>query len=104
MTPAEVRRLGALARLRPDPAEVRSLAAQLSAILHPLQALGAADEADAAGGFDPGTDTPLRADEPGPDPLHAPPARIAPMWADGFFIVPRGAGEPEGTRGSDGAG
>jgi aspartyl/glutamyl-tRNA(Asn/Gln) amidotransferase C subunit len=33
--------------------------------------------------------TSLRADEPGADPLHVPPADLAPAWHDGFFTVPR---------------
>lgn len=31
----------------------------------------------------------LRADEPGADPLHVPPADLAPAWHAGFFTVPR---------------
>ena len=33
--------------------------------------------------------TALRADEPGADPLHVPPADLAPAWHAGFFTVPR---------------
>jgi aspartyl/glutamyl-tRNA(Asn/Gln) amidotransferase C subunit len=33
--------------------------------------------------------TSLRSDEPGADPLHVPPADLAPAWHAGFFTVPR---------------
>jgi aspartyl-tRNA(Asn)/glutamyl-tRNA(Gln) amidotransferase subunit C len=107
VTPEEVRRVGELARLTLDPAEVEELTAQLNGILGHMEALAAApdggpsptDEADSA--------APLRADEPGPDPLRFPPDQLAPAWEAGFFTVPRLASHEdadsataEGTPGS----
>jgi aspartyl/glutamyl-tRNA(Asn/Gln) amidotransferase C subunit len=105
VTPAEVRRLGALARLHIAPSEARALSTHLSAILRRMEALEPAEAAaaEALGDPGPGPGTPLRSDESAPDPLHSPPARIAPAWADGFFVVPSTAGVMGDDRGSEGA-
>lgn len=88
VTPREVRQIAALARLALADDEVGPMSEQLSSILGHMDALGqvdasdpAAERADAA--------APLRADEPGHDPLLRAPAEIAPAWSDPFFVVPR---------------
>jgi Asp-tRNA(Asn)/Glu-tRNA(Gln) amidotransferase C subunit len=97
---ALLRRLAALAALELSPAEAKQLSVQLDAVIARLELLHATsadarDGGDAA--FAEGADVallhdrddrpPLRRDEPGADPLHAPPALFAPAWRDGFFIT-----------------
>lgn len=109
MTPAEVQRVAALARLEVSEAEAAALAGQLSGILDVIRgSLAGPRDAEARSGSDggspdlpasrslsapPGDDgplsLPLRADLPGADPLAEPPAAWAPGWRDGFFTVPR---------------
>jgi aspartyl/glutamyl-tRNA(Asn/Gln) amidotransferase C subunit len=99
----DVRRAGELARLSLDPAELAELTAQLNAILEHMEALGAAPvEAPPAPAAADGA--PLRADEPAPDPLHAPLRRVAPSWQAGFFTVPRLASHDEPGGGGDDGG
>ena len=97
VTPDEVRRIAELARLRLEPGEVDELAVQLSSILEHMEALGdagsapgggasAGREQDAFGSASPGS---LRPDEPGSDPLAAPPGVFAPEFRDGLFTLPR---------------
>lgn len=90
VTPEEVRRLAALARLRLDDGEVAALAGDLDAVLEHVRALGLADGPDAPppAAADPGA-PPLRSDAFGADLLHRTPDMLAPAWQDGFFVVPR---------------
>ena len=90
VTPEEVRRLAALARLRLDEAEVAAMAAELDAVLEHVRVLGRADGPDAPppAAVDPGA-PPLRPDAFGADLLHRTPDMLAPGWQDGYFVVPR---------------
>ena len=103
VTPDEVERIAALARLRIEPEELRRFTAELNGILDHMTELAALDVA----GVEPFTNAaevaaPLRRDEPGADPLLADPADIAPAWREGFFTVPRVAAQVDadmpGTR------
>lgn len=92
--PAEVRRIARLARLRLTEGEVDRLADELGEVLTHFDALreGEGDAPREADPLQPDRPSPLREDEPGPDPLRRPPARGAPSWSDGFFLVPRPPG------------
>jgi aspartyl-tRNA(Asn)/glutamyl-tRNA(Gln) amidotransferase subunit C len=90
VSPEDVARIASLARLQLTSEEVEAMSHQLSSILAHMDALALVDvrEAPAVAGV---TDTPapLRADEPGADPLARPVAEVAPEWRDGLFVVPR---------------
>lgn len=96
VTPEDVRRVAALARLRLESAEAEALTRQLNDILRHVDALQAVDiaaaPADAAGAA---PRAPLRADQAGADPLADEPAAFAPSWQEGFFTVPRLASHEE---------
>ncbi|HEX2188481.1 MAG TPA: aspartyl/glutamyl-tRNA amidotransferase subunit C [Longimicrobiaceae bacterium] len=103
MTPEEVRRLAALARLPLDDAGVAAMVGELGSILEHVRTLARADGADAALAATPhGGAPPLRPDTFGADLLHRTPDMLAPAWRDGHFVVPRlpeldpGAPRPEG--------
>jgi aspartyl-tRNA(Asn)/glutamyl-tRNA(Gln) amidotransferase subunit C len=110
VSPAEVRRVAELARLGLTPAEVERLTAELNRVLEHVDALGEVeveagtarrdvpDDPDSTPATQP---SPLRPDDPGPDPLAAPPGSMAPAWADGFFTVPRLASHRGGPGGAD---
>jgi Asp-tRNA(Asn)/Glu-tRNA(Gln) amidotransferase C subunit len=101
--PDTLRRTAELAGLRLEPGELDDLAGPIRAILDHARALatalaegGAEDAVRAAGGAAAAEDmvrgapvAPLRADEPGADPLAAPPGLLAAGWTYGFFTVPR---------------
>ncbi|MCI0435062.1 MAG: aspartyl/glutamyl-tRNA amidotransferase subunit C [Gemmatimonadetes bacterium] len=90
VTPDEVRRIAALARLRLDDAEIDRLTIQLRSILAHVEQLETVDHAGSAAGLDaPRHVRAPRRDEPGADPLAVPPDRFAIDWRDGFFVVPR---------------
>lgn len=90
VTPDEVRRAAALARLRLDEAEVAEMAAQLGSILEHVRALGGAEAGDLEGfAVAPTGAGPLRGDSTPADLLHRSPDMLAPAWEDGFFVVPR---------------
>ncbi len=90
VTPEEVRRLAALARIQLDDAEVGAMVGELETILEHVRILGRADGTEPA---PPATAevraAPLRPDEYGADLLHRSPDMIAPAWEDPFFVVPR---------------
>lgn len=99
VTPEEVRRIAALARLALTDAEVERLTAEVGEMLRHVAALEEADLSDLSRGDDrrwaapagidaekPDAERPDRAD---PDPLHRMPDQIAPAWSDPFFVVPR---------------
>ncbi|MEX0856330.1 MAG: Asp-tRNA(Asn)/Glu-tRNA(Gln) amidotransferase subunit GatC [Gemmatimonadota bacterium] len=87
----EVRRIAALAQLRPDESAVERLTAELNGILEHIQRLEEVDLTQAVSG-DEGSQRalPIRDPEMEPD-LLAPgaPADRAPDWQEGFFVVPR---------------
>jgi aspartyl-tRNA(Asn)/glutamyl-tRNA(Gln) amidotransferase subunit C len=90
VTPDEVERIAALARLRIDPAELRRFTTELNGILDHIADLATLD----VSAVEPFTNAaeavaPLRRDEPAADPLMVDPADIAPAWRDDFFTVPR---------------
>jgi aspartyl-tRNA(Asn)/glutamyl-tRNA(Gln) amidotransferase subunit C len=90
VSPEEVRRIAALARLELGDDEVVEMSRQLSSILEHMEALGQVDVSEAAavaGVFD--EQAPLRDDRVGFDPLGRPVDEIAPDWRDAFFVVPR---------------
>ncbi len=87
----EVRRIAALARLRPDEAMTDRLTAELNGILEHIRTL---DEADVSSVDEPVRlpDEPVRFRDPSlaPDALAGgAPGSVAPGWRDGFFTVPR---------------
>lgn len=83
----EVLHVARLARLRLTEREIETFTRQLNGILAHVEEL---ESAHGPGSFvAAGGAAPLRADRTGPDPLHAPPASVAPEWVDGFFTVPR---------------
>lgn len=109
-----LRHLARLAGLTLKDAEAERLAGELEELLAHFQALGHGDadgdgDTRAARGWSGVDATPLRADDPGPDPLAAPPGDGAPGYDSGFFTVPRlrshaagedaeERGDPEGSR------
>jgi aspartyl-tRNA(Asn)/glutamyl-tRNA(Gln) amidotransferase subunit C len=103
VTPDDVRRVAALARLRLAEPEVARFAAELTGILRHVDELRSLN----LDGVEPSViaaaaAAPARADLPGADPLHSAPADAAPAWHDGFFTVPRlaaqcGAAEQRGA-------
>lgn len=88
VTPDDVRRIAELAELRIEPGEVEAWAEELNGILEHFEALQRLDVGDAPV-FGTRGRAPLRADDPGADPLADGPASIAPDWSSGFFTVPR---------------
>jgi aspartyl-tRNA(Asn)/glutamyl-tRNA(Gln) amidotransferase subunit C len=104
ITPEEVRRVAALARLRLDDAEAVAMAGELGAILEHVRVLQRADGRDEVPGGAEERTLPLRADAYGADLLHRSPDMIAPAWEDGFFVVPRlPALDADARRAGDGA-
>jgi aspartyl-tRNA(Asn)/glutamyl-tRNA(Gln) amidotransferase subunit C len=89
ITPEEVRRVAALARLRLDDAETAAMAGELGSVLQQVRVLSRADGRDAVPGAAEERAAPLRADAYGADLLHRSPDMLAPAWQDGFFVVPR---------------
>ncbi|MGE0439904.1 MAG: aspartyl/glutamyl-tRNA amidotransferase subunit C [Gemmatimonadales bacterium] len=92
ISPQEVERIARLAALEVAPEDLPDLAAQLDRIVEYVGHLPPLDGADAAD-RDPAV---LRADEVAPAPLTEPPARFAPDFRDGFFVVPRLAAMDQG--------
>lgn len=90
VTPDEVRRVAALARIPLDDGEAAALAGELDSILGHMEALRRVDAADAVPL--PGTAgqaAPLRPDASTPDLMRRTPDMLAPVWEDPFFVVPR---------------
>ncbi|MGH7475878.1 MAG: Asp-tRNA(Asn)/Glu-tRNA(Gln) amidotransferase subunit GatC [Longimicrobiales bacterium] len=105
ITDAEIRAIAALARLRLEDDELRTLTAELNTILAHADALtevGADDgptsspAAQVQGGVPA---APLRPDSGAADALVRPLEQLAPDWCAGFFVVPRmeglGGGEAD---------
>jgi aspartyl-tRNA(Asn)/glutamyl-tRNA(Gln) amidotransferase subunit C len=90
VSPEEVERIAALARLQLTAEEVQGMSHQLSSILGHMDALARVEVGDApalAGVTD--TPAPVRRDSVGADELARPAAATAPDWREGFFVVPR---------------
>jgi len=90
VTPTDVRRIAALARLDVSEQELPALAAELSDVLLHVRALSKVD----THGVDPvhGVGTGgmrLRADDGPQYPMARPLNDVAPALRDGFFVVPR---------------
>ncbi len=107
---SDLLRLAELARLELSESELQQLTHDCRAI---LEYFGALRELDLTG-VEPWTGaaeaTPLREDRVDSDPLHGTPVELAPVWRDGFFVLPRlpamdaelweEEGAPEGSGGS----
>ena len=90
VTREEVLHVAALARLELSAAEIAALITQLNDILDHVNVLEAADvgEIPAVTGASEWP-APLRADEPGADPLNLPATALSESSEQGFFTVPR---------------
>ena len=98
VTRKEVEHVARLAELAVEPSELADLTAQLDRIVGFVASLDQVDASATSGErFIPGpAETPLREDVVRPANLAIPPARLAPEFVDGFFVVPRlGAMEEE---------
>ena len=90
VSPEEVERIAALARLRLGPEEALEMSDQLNSILGHMDALARVDVSGApalASVIDRAA--PMRADVVGADTLSREAREVAPDWRDGFFVVPR---------------
>ena len=90
VTPEEVRRIAALARLPLDGAEAAAMASELGSILGHMEVLRRVDASDGVplpGAA--GEAAPLRPDASAPDLMRRTPDMLAPVWEDPFFVVPR---------------
>jgi len=90
-------RIAQLAELHVDEEQAPALAAELSRILDYVAQLAALGANEQARPYAPGPDQiAMRADEVRPWPLAIAPGKLAPVFKEGFFIVPRlGAFERE---------
>jgi aspartyl-tRNA(Asn)/glutamyl-tRNA(Gln) amidotransferase subunit C len=98
VTRKDVEHVARLAELAVEPNELADLTAQLDRIVGFVASLNQVDTSATSGErFIPGPgETPLREDVVRPANLAIPPARLAPEFVDGFFVVPRlGAMEEE---------
>lgn len=85
----EVRHIAALARIGIDDGQAAAIAAELSSILDHMEVLAKAQILDENSTPKPEGALPLRADV-GPSILLARlPNEFAPLFRDGFFLVPR---------------
>jgi aspartyl/glutamyl-tRNA(Asn/Gln) amidotransferase C subunit len=100
VTRQDVEQVARLAELAVEPAELPELTAQLDRIVGfvaRLSEVEAAQPGDAER-FIPGPDRcPLREDAVRPARLAVPPARLAPEFIEGFFVVPRLGAMEEGS-------
>ena len=85
----EAKRIADLAHLAFDDAALDRMAAEMTVILSYIDQLAEAEIGEVAATNVAAT--PLRDDVPGSQP--ADPARNAPEWDGGFFVVPRVIGE-----------
>ena len=86
----EVIHVAKLAELAVSEAELPKLVDQLSRIVDFVAELNEVPADESAPPFQPGPAmTPLREDVVAPVPLARGPAQIAPVFIDGFFVVPR---------------
>lgn len=91
VTEDDVRRIAALARLSPDPEDVKRLTTELNGILEHVRALERLDLAEVeVGRRATAPETRFRDPDLPPDDLaEGAPATLAPRWEEGFFAVPR---------------
>lgn len=97
VTRKDVEHVARLAELAVEPDELADLTAQLDRIVGFVAALNQSETSGSGERFIPGpSETPLREDVVRPANLAIPPARLAPEFVEGFFVVPRlGAMEEE---------
>lgn len=93
VTPDDVRRIAALARVGVPDDRVDLLVRELSGILAHMDVLSRVAEPATAV---PGAGMPLASDEPPSVPLARPREEFAPEMREGFFLVPRLATHDEG--------
>lgn len=86
----EAKRIADLAHLAFDDAALDRMASEMTKILSYIDQLAEAEVGGAAGVSTPEA-TPMRDDVSGSQP--ADPARNAPVWDDGYFVVPKVIGE-----------
>lgn len=92
----DVRHVANLAELAVDDADVVLLAAQLAGIVEFVAQLEAIRDGEDAGGVVVGPGRlMLRDDTIAPIPLARTPAQMAPVFQQGFFVVPRLGGMAE---------
>lgn len=96
----EVLRIAHLAEIQVDEEALPALVAQMSRILDYVAQLNAVPAGETARPFLAGPDAiKFRSDEVKPWPLAIAPAKLAPAFKEGFFVVPRlgqfGAAEDE---------
>ncbi|HYD53776.1 MAG TPA: Asp-tRNA(Asn)/Glu-tRNA(Gln) amidotransferase subunit GatC [Gemmatimonadaceae bacterium] len=96
VSPDDVRRVAALARLELGEERLTAVAAQLDGILSHMEVLRSVDLRTLASGDGEREPTPLRPDVPGSIPLERPREAFAPHTRDGFFLVPRLASHDRG--------
>lgn len=100
VTRDEVLKIARLAELDVDEEALPTLAEQMSRILGYVAQLEALSAGDALRPFVPGPDAiRFRDDEVKPQPLAVPPAKFAPAFKEGFFLVPKLGQFDEGTGG-----
>ncbi|MDR0787985.1 MAG: Asp-tRNA(Asn)/Glu-tRNA(Gln) amidotransferase subunit GatC [Gemmatimonadota bacterium] len=86
----KIEQIATLARLRLGDEEIDTMVKDLESILEHVEALSAAETEDVlpvVGASE--HPAPMRADEPGADPLRRPLSEVAPSFNEGFFTVPR---------------
>lgn len=90
VTRDEVLRIAQLAELDVAEDALPTLAEQMSRILDYVAQLSAVPASEGVRPFVPGPDAiRFRADDVNPTPLAAKPEQFAPVFKDGFFIVPK---------------
>jgi aspartyl-tRNA(Asn)/glutamyl-tRNA(Gln) amidotransferase subunit C len=86
----EVLKIARLAELHVDDAALPALVEQMSRILDYVAQIATVAGSETAPPFVPGpAAAPFRGDEVRPSPLAFGPADMAPVFRDGFFLVPR---------------
>lgn len=86
---AEVERVAELARLDLTDRELDRLAEDLAIVLRHFEAIRGLEPGRPVGFAPPTEPSGLRDDHPTPVELDVTPAGLAPLWADGFFLIPR---------------
>ena len=85
-----IERMAELARLRLTDDELDGLTEECRQILRHFESVRDADEGEPPPNHRTGPEgAALRPDAVRPDPLGDRPARLAPAWQDGFFVLPR---------------
>ncbi len=90
VTHDEVLKIARLAELEVSPETLSVLAEQMSRILEYVAQINSVPASEGVKPFVPGPDAVrFRADEVKPAPLAFGPAKLAPAFKDGFFLVPK---------------